>query len=522
MKFKFVFTLALLLSVLFLGAQDFMPKPSEIPKEYRSEYKKESRIADKILKESDAEIQLPKMEIVPIEKMNPSEFSSSDFSNWGKTVVSPESVIDKIVRASQYEVFFDCYDTGIDEDHPDMQVGKVTSRDGVNEKGGDKNGHGSHVWSTVMGKRGGVMYRLAEKGLLKGRATKVLNGNGSGSFSTYASMHGTGFRDDYKEIVDNGGFVVTNSSLGANRGKINYVESALQEGYEYGGITHVAAAGNSNSDVDYPASSPYMISVGAVDRNLKRAPFSCYGENLNTCAPGVGITACWKDGNYSTISGTSMSSPFVSAWCIAAYAVHGTKLKESGKMASYLSAIVRDIGDEGFDNYYGFGLAVLDRIPDTDPDKAIKPSPEPDPDPDPEPDPPVGFKSEVTFPVSDLVFRYKRNSDSKYRLMQVDDLYATIKCTCTEEQAYDLAERTIKSYFDRTALIIGDGSKFGHKTTAWWIGQFLEYQAKQKEVDLQVTSLVGTTEKGRKAYVTNFNKAGFRSAQGGAILITLD
>jgi subtilisin family serine protease len=325
--FKLLLLLPLLAIASSVTAQEYMPKPSEIPKEYRSEYRQDLREVQAIIKESDSDIQLPIEEMVPIEKLTPSEFSSSDFSNWGKTALAPGDILAKIVAAAKYQVYFDCYDTGIDEDHPDAQTGKVPSRDGVNEAGGDKNGHGTHVSTTVTGERGGLVYDLAKAGFVKTRATKVLNGSGSGSFSVYAGMHETGFSDTYKAFVDGGGYVVTNQSLGYNGSPLSYVEAALKKGYDYGGITHVAAAGNSNSDVDYPGSSPYTLAVGAVDRNFNRASFSCYGPNLTTSAPGVGITAGWKDGNYATISGTSMASPFVSGWCIAAYAVWGPKLK---------------------------------------------------------------------------------------------------------------------------------------------------------------------------------------------------
>lgn len=52
----------------------------------------------------------------------------------------------------------------------------------------------------------------------------------------------------------------------------------------------VAAAGNGNSnDLIYPASFSSVISVGAVDRQLQRASFSQFNEQLDVCAPGVDV-----------------------------------------------------------------------------------------------------------------------------------------------------------------------------------------------------------------------------------------
>lgn len=513
MKQRLLLSSLILLFSFSLFSQDILPKPGEIPKEYRSEYRKDLKEVKQVIRESDSDIQLPIEEMVPIEKLTPSEFSSSDFTNWGKSALAPGDVIARIIEAAKYYVFVDVYDTGIDEDHPDAQKGKQPSRDGISEPGGDRNGHGTHVWTTIMGERGGLMYELVEAGLLEGRATKVLNASGSGSFSTYAGMHETGFTDDYKGIVDAGGFVVTNQSLGYNGQPINYVEAALKEGYEYGGITHVAAAGNSNSDVDYPGSSPYTLAIGAVDQNLKRASFSCYGPKLTAAAPGVAITAGWKDGNYATISGTSMASPFVAAWCAAAYSVWGPKLKAPGAMEAYLSGILRDLGDEGRDDYYGYGLAVLNEIVDTDPD-GVDPPDNPDNPGEPS-DPPVDFISSVTFEVDGEVFRYRTPTATSYDLMKVDDLQVTVSCKCTEEQAYKLGSKTIADYFDFTTMVIPDEPEFGYATTSWWVGQFLEYQARQKQVELQVKTLRGTDGEGRNAIAVNFDRATVKAINNG-------
>ena len=52
------------------------------------------------------------------------------------------------------------------------------------------------------------------------------------------------------------------------------------------------------------------ISIGAVDRDLNLCSFSCSGESLEFLAPGHDIVSATPDNTYSTMSGTSMATPF--------------------------------------------------------------------------------------------------------------------------------------------------------------------------------------------------------------------
>jgi subtilisin family serine protease len=86
----------------------------------------------------------------------------------------------------------------------------------------------------------------------------------------------------------------------------------------------VAAAGNESNRPDYiapvghPANRPSVLAVGAVDKNLKIARFSCGGLNTNggqidIVAPGVSIYSMVNVQNgHDKWDGTSMATPFVS------------------------------------------------------------------------------------------------------------------------------------------------------------------------------------------------------------------
>ncbi len=79
-------------------------------------------------------------------------------------------------------------------------------------------------------------------------------------------------------------------------------------------VTIVASAGNSNSfEPHYPSFFQEVISVGASDENDKKAGFSNYGNRIDIVAPGTNIYTTDLYNNYTTVSGTSFSTPIVSA-----------------------------------------------------------------------------------------------------------------------------------------------------------------------------------------------------------------
>lgn len=87
-------------------------------------------------------------------------------------------------------------------------------------------------------------------------------------------------------------------------------ENALKKFYEYGGI-FVAACGNDDSDdySDYPASSPYSISVSAINSGDNNGEIDITGYSY--------FTTLKEDGGImDSFNGTSCSTPTISA-CIS-------------------------------------------------------------------------------------------------------------------------------------------------------------------------------------------------------------
>lgn len=76
-------------------------------------------------------------------------------------------------------------------------------------------------------------------------------------------------------------------------------------------VTIAAASGNDGeSELSYPASSKYVMSVGASNRMDMTADFSNYGKGLDITAPGSDIPSLVPNGNVTYMSGTSMATPY--------------------------------------------------------------------------------------------------------------------------------------------------------------------------------------------------------------------
>lgn len=156
-------------------------------------------------------------------------------------------------------------------------------------------GHGTHVT--------GIVARVAPDARLL--PLRVLDADGRGNTFTLAYA--------IQYAVAQGADVI-NLSLGADAGSL-LLEETIAHALD-AGVAVVAAAGNDAADapIRYPAGFDGVLSVAAVTAENTRAPFSNYGDWVDTAAPGVGITSSvpFSGGlGYAAWSGTSMATAFV-------------------------------------------------------------------------------------------------------------------------------------------------------------------------------------------------------------------
>jgi len=199
-------------------------------------------------------------------------------------------------------------DSGIDMDHPDLNVDNARSQSFLSGKQStnldDQNGHGTHVAGTIaaIDNNFGVIGVAAGAQVV---SVRVLDRRGNGS--TSGVIAGV----DYV-AANASGNDVANMSLGGG------VSTALDNAVKNASAScvFVLAAGNESDDANNhsPArvNGNNIYTISASDINDNWAYFSNYGNPpVDYCAPGYNIKSCYKGGNYSTLSGTSMAAPHV-------------------------------------------------------------------------------------------------------------------------------------------------------------------------------------------------------------------
>ncbi|MFF5255430.1 S8 family serine peptidase [Streptomyces leeuwenhoekii] len=212
-------------------------------------------------------------------------------------------------------------DTGVDADHPDLAGRVAVSRSFVEgEQVADRNGHGTHVASTVGGS--GAASGGAERGVAPGARLavgKVLGDQGSGSESQIIAGMEWAAREVKADVVS-----MSLGSPEASDGTDPMAQAVNTLSRETGAL-FVVAAGNTGtpSSIGSPGAADAALTVGAVDSADEAAYFTSAGPRSgdnalkpDLSAPGVGILAARSglsegSGDYTAMSGTSMATPHV-------------------------------------------------------------------------------------------------------------------------------------------------------------------------------------------------------------------
>ncbi|GAB7039244.1 MULTISPECIES: S8 family serine peptidase [Catenuloplanes] len=235
-------------------------------------------------------------------------------------------------------------DTGVDADHPDL-AGQIESSVSFvpGEDVTDRNGHGTHVASTIAGT--GAASDGRERGVAPGadlQVGKVLNNGGGGQESwAVAGMEWA--------ALDRGAKVISMSLGGSPTDGTDPMSAAVNRLSAETGALFVIAAGNDGpwqTTVGTPGAADAALTVGAVDAADAIADFSSRGPRLadralkpEITAPGVGVLAARSQfdnggtGAYRAMNGTSMATPHVAGAAALLAAEHtgwtGGQLKDA-------------------------------------------------------------------------------------------------------------------------------------------------------------------------------------------------
>lgn len=155
--------------------------------------------------------------------------------------------------------------------------------------------------------------------------------------------------------VDNGADII-NISIGGVLSDCSEIDSAIAYADE-NDVTVVVSAGNTKKEItDFcPSHNESCITVSAVNYNKKFINrFSNYGDAVDCCAFGESIEGYNARGEKATLNGTSFSAAIISAGCAMMRLHHPEYTAEQTQ--DKLKSICIDLGDEGKDKYYGFGI----------------------------------------------------------------------------------------------------------------------------------------------------------------------
>ncbi|MDZ4795053.1 MAG: S8 family serine peptidase [Bacteroidota bacterium] len=207
-------------------------------------------------------------------------------------------------------------DTGIDLDHPDLNVmtnATYAKSFVAGETVDDGNGHGTHCAGVAAAKNN----TFGTVGVSAGARVvpvKVLNNMGSGSFSTILAGI------NHIAMYDISGDVVNLPIGGGPMANCENNHPAIRDAIRNLGLagTHVVISAGSDGNCNGVSSffpgcinGTRVYSVGTLNCDLTRASYSNGGAGVDWLAVGTGTYSTFKNGGYITWSGTANASACV-------------------------------------------------------------------------------------------------------------------------------------------------------------------------------------------------------------------
>ncbi|WP_458190909.1 S8 family peptidase [Haladaptatus sp. NG-WS-4] len=234
-------------------------------------------------------------------------------------------------------------DSGIDNDHPDLQTNLGTGKSFVpdTDSWDDDTGHGTHC-AGIAAAHDNSQGVVGTAPTLELHAAKVLNSDNWGRWSWIAA--------GIEWVADQGYDVANLSITGDDYSQT--VADACKYAHDKG-VLLVACAGNDDhGPVTYPAAYSEVIAVSSTTKNDTLSDFSNVGFEVELAAPGSEIYSTLP-GGYGYKSGTSMACPHVSGVAGVLMSPEGGSLSNE-QARQHLRDTAEDIGLS--EDEQGFGL----------------------------------------------------------------------------------------------------------------------------------------------------------------------
>ncbi|MFC2037100.1 S8 family serine peptidase [Chloroflexota bacterium] len=303
---------------------------------------------------------------------------------WAHTLINSVDAWD--ITTGSPSLIIASLDSGIDENHPDLQAKIVPGYDFVDQDANphDLHGHGTHVAGVAAASTHNGIGIAGVDWQARIMPVRVLDAEGGGWASDIADGIQWAFRN---------GARVLSLSLG---GSLNSqtMQDAVNAAHTAGSLV-VAAMGNcrtydpidcpSVNPIMYPAGYDKVMAVAATGPTDLYAPYSQYGPHCDIAAPGGDMGFLHdSDGVYSTMPtypvymttvygyytdydyahGTSQAAPYVAG--LAALVWAADPALSADQVQNVIKSTAKDLGAPGWDPDYGHGridaLAALQEV----------------------------------------------------------------------------------------------------------------------------------------------------------------
>ena len=261
-------------------------------------------------------------------------------------------------------------DTGIDATHPDLTSkllpGQSFLKGQQDSNPVDLHGHGTHIAGIAAAATDNTAGVAGMSWGARIIPVRVLDNEGEGWTTDIAA--GINW-------ARNQGADIINLSLGGEAESMT-MRTAVQDAYN-AGVLVVASMGNDYlSTPYYPAAYDNVLAVTATTMDNDWAFYANYGTHTDIAAPGGYMTTV-HDSNgilstmptypvflttvehystyYDTMFGTSQATPFISG--LAALIWSADASLSADAVSNVITSTAVDLGEAGWDQYFGYGLA---------------------------------------------------------------------------------------------------------------------------------------------------------------------
>jgi subtilisin family serine protease len=240
-------------------------------------------------------------------------------------------------------------DTGIVKNHPDFNFSNITGQNFVtpNAPADDADGHGTHDAGTIAANG------PSNKGIAPDASLYIYK-----VMDTEFSIDEQPVLDAIDEAIKTGVHIISMSFAlaSASPALLQKIQNAAGKG-----IIMVAASGNEGMNTDrFPSCYTECLCIGAIDKTENVTNFTSFPKrkNLDLLAPGADIFSTYLTPPGTSLSGTSMSTAFVSGVIalLMSWVLKNKPALTSADVVQALKDSANDYGAAGYDKRTGYGI----------------------------------------------------------------------------------------------------------------------------------------------------------------------